>query len=745
MPQVKVFGIRHHGPGSAKRLYKALQEWQPECLLVEAPQDAEKSLQQILTKGFDPPVALLMYNPSDFAEASYLPFAKFSPEWQAITYALKKDIPIMAMDLPMSIQMALRYEKQLELEMTRPPVSDMELEELRRDPLGSLAKLAGYEDSERWWEHSFEQYDDNLEVFEVVGEMMRALREATETVETPETLLREAFMRKILRKAAKEHDKIAVVCGAWHGPVLEDWQQIKASTDNKALRAQPKIKLKACWIPWSYERLAKKSGYGAGVVSPAWYELIFQRKQETSIRWMSRTARLFRKEDLDSSSAHVIEAVRLADTLAALRGLPVPGIEELEAAAITVFSQGNTAPLQLIRERLVIGDKVGKVPASLSMVPLLKDFEAQVRKARLTKSYQSSEAETQELDFRKTTQKAASLLLHRLNLLGIPWGQIRQLTGRELGSFKERWRLKWRPDYAIRLIQANMYGNTLVKACEAYAKQEAHHVNQLGPLLDLMDQLLKAELNEVALELVEMLEKVAAQSKDILQLADAIPALVRILRYGSTRGLDVTVIQHLLETFLPRIFIGLPVACIHLEEKAARDIFQRIINIHSSLSLLANPDHHQTWWSCLEQIINQQHTHPLLQGIASRLLFDESHKTANETAVYMQYSLSSGEEPSVKAMWLEGFLHGNVLLIIYQPALWNMLNEWIEQLAMPELYESLPILRRTFTRFSASERQALLKMAQEGTLDLPEGHPDLDEQKTETLIPVLLEILNEIS
>ena len=80
---IKIFGIRHHGPGSTKRLQKALRQWQPDCLLVEAPADAEKSLLQMNIDGFQPPVALLLYNPKDFAQASYLPFANFSPEWQA--------------------------------------------------------------------------------------------------------------------------------------------------------------------------------------------------------------------------------------------------------------------------------------------------------------------------------------------------------------------------------------------------------------------------------------------------------------------------------------------------------------------------------------------------------------------------------------------------------------------------------------------------------------------------------------
>ena len=49
-----------------------------------------------------------------------------------------------------------------------------------------------------------------------------------------------------------------------------------------------------------------------------------RRRTRRGVRWLTRVARLLRDEDLDASSAHVIEAVRLAEALAALRGRPCP-------------------------------------------------------------------------------------------------------------------------------------------------------------------------------------------------------------------------------------------------------------------------------------------------------------------------------------------------------------------------------------------------------------------------------------
>src|SRR5262245_66631624 len=89
---------------------------------------------------------------------------------------------------------------------------------------------------------------------------------------------------------------------------------------------------------------------------------------------MARVARLMREEDLDVSSAHVIEAVRLAETLAALRDRPLPGLSELNEATRSVFCFGNDLPLQLIYEKLIVGETLGAVPEETPLAPLQQDL-----------------------------------------------------------------------------------------------------------------------------------------------------------------------------------------------------------------------------------------------------------------------------------------------------------------------------------------------------------------------------------
>ncbi len=66
------------------------------------------------------------------------------------------------------------------------------------------------------------------------------------------------------------------------------------------------------------------------------------------MEWLTRVAQLMRDEDLEASSASVIEAVRLAETLAGLRGRHLPGLAEFNEAIQTVFCFGDSLPLQLV-------------------------------------------------------------------------------------------------------------------------------------------------------------------------------------------------------------------------------------------------------------------------------------------------------------------------------------------------------------------------------------------------------------
>jgi hypothetical protein len=729
--QIKIFGIRHHGPGSAKSLIKAFEEWQPDCVLVEGAPDADSLIYHVANEGLKPPLALLVYNPKNLKQASYYPFAEFSPEWQAMKWALEKTVPVSFMDLPLSLSFSVENNNSLV------PVIDFLEEEgnilenegnteggidrsnkkpkvkIQNDPLHYMAELAGYSDSERWWEITFEQNENPIEIFETILDMMTVLRKELDRIESTETLLREAYMRKIIRKFQKDgFNRIAVVCGAWHAPVLAQIQNFKEKTDNDSLKGLKKIATESTWVPWSYDRLSRDSGYGAGVVSPAWYELLFGKRPNATVRWMTKAARLLRKEDLSASSAHSIEAVRLADTLAILRGRSIAGLDELEEAALSIFCDGYDTPMKLIREKLVIGDVIGRVPPEIPQVPLHRDLEASIKTARLSKEYTTSEATTKELDLRKETNLFASHLLYRLVLLNIPWGKPMKGSRYKLGTFKEIWKLLWKPDYAIRIIEAAQWGNTVEEAATNFVIKKVNTVETLTELTELVEKALNAELKATIPKLVKKLQEMSALSEDVLALMDALPTLVNIVKYGNVRGTDAQAVSEVINEWIPRVCIGLPLSCVNCDDDATALIFTKLQSANQAINLLNQKEHSEIWLKTLHQISDLKDVNGLLTGCCVRILFDKNRLDISKTAVRMRYALSRGSKVNYAAAWLEGFLNGSGLLLIHNESLWRILDEWVDELEMTRIQELLPILRRIFANFSPSERQKLLALTQ---------------------------------
>src|SRR5262249_59133135 len=92
-------------------------------------------------------------------------------------------------------------------------------------------------------------------------------------------------------------------------------------------------------------RLARASGYGAGVVAPGWCAHLWETRDgaDRSAVWLAKVARILRDRGHFVSTASVIEAQRLGTALAALRDRPSPGFEELREAAIACLCGGERA------------------------------------------------------------------------------------------------------------------------------------------------------------------------------------------------------------------------------------------------------------------------------------------------------------------------------------------------------------------------------------------------------------------
>ena len=159
---MRVFCVRHHGPGSARALLAALAAFAPDCVLVEGPPDADALIPWLAHPALEPPVALLVYRPDAPQRATFYPFAVFSPEYQALRFALAQGATAGFMDLPRRYTLATNV-------VAAMPSAEM---------FNQLAAAAGHDGYEPWWNEAVEQRRTAGELFAAVLEMAAELRRA---------------------------------------------------------------------------------------------------------------------------------------------------------------------------------------------------------------------------------------------------------------------------------------------------------------------------------------------------------------------------------------------------------------------------------------------------------------------------------------------------------------------------------------------------------------------------------------
>lgn len=761
---ISVFGIRHHGPGCARSLRAALEALEPDIVLVEGPPDAQEVLPLLTSAGMRPPVALLIYAPEKPAQAVYYPFATFSPEWQTLSYALTRGIAARFMDLPQAFQLGKAEEEDGPSEgspgmegenagaapsnqvATGPGEATGEQEEplpKEADPLDLLARAAGYSDYEIWWERQIEQRRDMQGLFEGILEAMNELR-TDPTPKNEREAQREAHMRQTIRTAQKEgFQRIAVVCGAWHSPVLTEEALQRFKDDAVTLSGLKRVKVAATWIPWTSGRLSYRSGYGAGVASPGWYEHIWTARDKATIRWSAQAAQLLRAEGLDASSASVIETVRLAEALAAVRGLSIPGLAELHEAIQTVLCYGNPEPMVLIRQRLEIGDQLGEVPPETPAVPLQRDLENKQRRLRIKPS---TAIEKVDLDLRKENDRARSRLYHQLHLLNIEWGKPQRGTSRQLGTFHEYWQVQWQVEFVVKLIEANVWGNTTEKAASGYARHLAEKAESLPELTDLLNRVVLAELPEAIEHLLSCVQTKAAVAADVRQMMDALPPLALVAREGDVRETKSELLLPVIDGLFERIVIGLPGACSSLDDEAAQAVVKSLNHADYSLEKLNREKQYAEWLRALSYLAGREGIHGLVRGRCCRILFDKRRLNADELQRAARLALSPATPAGQAAAWIEGVLQGSGQLLLNQDGLWKALDQWLSELGPESFVELLPLLRRAFSGFSAPERRSMGEKvrylhAAPGTGGIHTAAAEIDHQRAGSVLPVLAQIL----
>ncbi|HKI37423.1 MAG TPA: DUF5682 family protein, partial [Gemmataceae bacterium] len=606
---------------------------------------------------------------------------------------------------------------------------------------------SGEPDHETWWERHFEHTVDPAAYVRQIFEFGRGLREFRARPANDENLIREAYMRRGIREALAEgHDpqRVVVVCGAFHAPALT--HDLPPMTD-KEVKALPRVTTRLTLMPYSYARLSSQSGYGAGNHAPAYYQKLFEerrdgRKERLPARFLSELAHHMRREGIVRSAAEVIEAVRLADTLAALAGAHAPSLRDLRDAAVTCLGRGEYSAIGPFLAEIEIGSHIGKLPKGAGRTPIQDDFYDELarlkldeyqtgdRKIRLAKAKRSADPEILEIDLREdrhagTSETAfrgrnQSTFLHRLRVLDVKFGE--QLDRRQTGTAFEKWRLRWTPESEIQLVEAGLKGDSVQAAATFTLSERLGECEAIDQAASLVEDAIKCELHNAFEDARSRLQAVAVLDSSFDALARAADSLAETIGCGTVRRFDLTPLRPLLGQLFLKATLLAKQACTCDEATAREKVRPALVALNRVAMENAGDVDGERWQRELDAIAASDALNAYLSGFACALVLERGRIDEEELGREVSRRLSPGIHAEVGAGWFEGLVGYNRQALFSRLALWRQLDAYLVSLDDEEFRHGLVYLRRAFSEFAPGEVRRvvsnLVEISQEGAKEL---------------------------
>lgn len=764
---VHVFGVRHLSPMGAWQLRQFLDQVQPDLVMIEGLSDAGDLVPDITRRGSEPPIAILAYTDCVPVRTIVYPFAKYSPEYQALVWAKTNRSKTEFIDLPSSVFLALQQSNQ---QPTKPD-SEAEKETVQPEPDDNrasteeevasefspwkeqeslytrIAQQSGELDYNTYWERNFEHNPANESYRRAAFELGQGLRdlESPHRPDIAENLVREAFMRRQIQAAIDrgiKPEKIVAVVGAFHAPVLTSEHAIM---QNEELEQLDRLPSKLTLMPYSYFKLSSQSGYGAGNEAPAYYERLWESLEDNQLdqlasRYMTDVTRTLRDHGTHRSTAAVIEGVRLSRSLSALKGGLAPTLRDLQDAAITLIGLGDRGTVAESLARVEVGTAIGRLPKGVSQTSIQEDFARELSRLKLTK-YQTTVKTDLALDLRENRQSKTiesafldlnrSSFLHRLHLLGISFAKPVS-TRQKSATWAEHWAMQWTPESEIELVESVLLGETIELAAGFKFRteiEECNTVDRAAAIVKIACQCAMMSSMELARK---KLQQLATESSELTAVAAASFQLSHVVRFGDVRNYDAAPLIPLIEEMFVQGALSL-YSSSNCDNNAAKQIAVAIDQLNKT-----GQEHHENvdealWQEQLRRLSDSDDRNPILSGYACAVLLEENLIGNEELAREVSRRLSPGISADLGAGWFEGMASRNRYALLARQSLWQQLVLYVESLDDEQFRRALVFLRRAFGSFSPQEKRSICEnLGHEWGFDEDAASELLSQPLTET-------------
>jgi len=703
---MKTFGIRHFSPAGAYFVRQFLDKIKPDLVLIEGPADFDFLIDDIVSKKLVPPFAIMAYTKEAPIDTILYPFAEYSPEYQAILWARENNKECRFFDLESDIMLGFGR--------TDDDTKDEEM--ISKEPEKNKSDV----DMEGFWERNLEQ-SENMDAYRAGSALFgESLRKDTRSDDKSfaRDIIRESFMKRKINEYIKkgfDSEKIVAITGAFHTSAIESIEGAMSDKEYKGLeRRESNITL----MPYSYYRLSKRTGYGAGNAAPAYYELLWQGFLSGDItyherKYLSTLAKYMREHGGIVSSAQVIEATRLARELAVIRGGSVPTLEDLKDASITCMGGGSFGEMAMGFAETDIGKKIGSVPQDAMQTSIQSDFTTKLKQLKLEK-YKELVATPLQLDLRENlrvkSEESAfldlnrSFFLYRLVVLGIDFAKIKK-SNQDNATWAENWILQWTPEAEIQIVESVLKGDTIVDAVAFVLGEKLSEATKISEIAEVIEDAFNCGLPKIVEGAKRSLDEMANGTIAMCDIADTVSKLSNMISFGDIRKLDREPLVPIVKRLCIRASLMLvgESAC---DDIAAATLADDIQKIHSVFMMQDFLDE-SFWFDKLIELSNRDDLNTKISGLATAILLDAGK--IDELTLRMEVSrrLSMGMPAELGANWFAGLSMRNHYALIGRLTLWESLSEYLDTLDEEEFRRSAVFLRRAFVEYSAKEKDMI--------------------------------------
>lgn len=739
--RVLYFPIRHHSPACSFHLKRAIAAYEPDCILIEGPENAQEQIPVLAHRDTKAPVALYYFYKDSKELLSeekesyrcYYPFLDFSPELVAMREAAARGIPARFIDLPYGeILIGTAEDRGIRTEGEKQSYNDDYLLS-RSEYLRRLCEKTGLRSFEELWEKYFEIGGLYLSTADFVRQMsvqcgLSRAHTPKEELEADGCLLRERYMAQQIAEASGTYHRILVVTGGFHTGGLLELLECPDGQAPLRYRGKP-VKLHRLAdkdqgvypIAYSMEAADALNGYASGMQSPGFYQQMWERLlengnfrgacEEAVLHQLVRAGRQARKKKEALSSYDIICALSMAKGLAALRGKQEPGLYELRDAALSSFVKGECSPstdlpLRILQE-LNTGNQVGVLCQNADRPPLVVDFEEQCRTYRLKIQSAGRQESTLEL-FTKKKHLSMSRFFYQMEYLETGFAKRTKgadlLNRKDKSRIREVWNWQFSGSVLAALVDVSMLGGTVAEAAKvrlirqfqgSRSSQEAARLMAQGFLMGFLEEQagMGTHVRDILMEDGDFFSLTKGFSH--LRMLYELQELYEVQDDAELRDLIGICFQKIVQ-LLPSMA--------QVKEEQQQECMESCLSLYQITGREGFVHFRQTLLEAFERLLARQGIAPGLEGTVYGLLYGyDSRYEGRIQAAASGYLQGTDEMQMKSAVFLRGLFYTARDLVFVQAQFLEMIDGLLGKLSAEAFMKLLPELRQAFGYFTPLE------------------------------------------